>query len=104
MLSPSEERVSAGLGSIDPSSKVEVSVRDLMFVHQVLGELVSFFHQPDHYPTIEHLNRFLGTVETGAYSLLSEAYYKRCGPMLPPEIDERIDNFDLPGTNFDNVP
>jgi hypothetical protein len=76
-----------------------------MFLHQTLAEFVSFFHQPQHYPTIEHVHRFLGNQERGAYRLLHEAYFQRCGAMLPRDISSRIEDFDSPGSNdFDNVP
>lgn len=103
--SPSEERVAFALDTIDPEPKVEVRLRDLMFLHQTLGELNDFFHQPDHYPTIEHVHRFLGNHERGAYHLLREAYYDRCGSMLPSDIMERTEDFDAPSrAGFDNVP
>jgi len=103
--SPSEQRVAYGLDSIERDRNVEVSLRDLMFLHQTLGELVSFFHQPENYPTIEHVRRFLGNRESGAYRLLHEAYYERCRSMLPPDISSRIEDFDAPGSpDFENVP
>jgi hypothetical protein len=103
--SPSEERVHYGLDSIEPDRRVEVPLRDLMFLHQVLGEFHSFFHQASNYPTVEHVERFLGNAERGAYRLLREAYYKRSTYMLPSDIRERFEAFDFPGTTtFDNIP
>ena len=80
--SPSEERVLYGLDSIESNRKVEVPLRDLMFLHEVLGEFHSFLHQAGNFPTVEHVERFLGNAERGAYRLLREAYYERFNEML----------------------
>lgn len=79
----SREIVEYGLGAV-PNDSVEVSLRDLVFVHQVLGELVRFFHQPLHYPDLQSVQAFLGSRGSGgAFDVLAEAYYTRVGNMLP---------------------
>ncbi|MGC3989046.1 MAG: hypothetical protein QM796_05050 [Chthoniobacteraceae bacterium] len=66
-----------------------MSLRDLMYVHQTLAELVQFFHQPMHYPGLQAVERFLGTKNSGgAFDVLSESFYKRASDMLPPDIHE----------------
>ena len=90
--SPSiREIVEFGLSSIPEDRRVEVSLRDLFYVHQVLGELNSFFHQPMHYPNLKAVEAFLGSRGSGgAYEVLAEAYYARLRQMLPPEINEQL--------------
>jgi len=86
-----KELVEFGLGDIPENLTVSVSVRDLVYVHQVLGELNRFFHQPMHYPTIEAVGDFLGSPGSGGgYEMLSEAYYKKLGNMLPEDIQEKL--------------
>lgn len=68
---------------------VAVSLRDLMYVHQTLGEFVQFFHQPLHFPDMQAVQRFLGSRKSGdAIDVLFEAFYKRMGAMIPPDIDD----------------
>jgi hypothetical protein len=85
------ELVEFGLGSVPKSERVEVSVRDLLFVHQVLGELNRFFHQPTHYPDVKAVRDFLGSRgDGGAYEMLAEAYYTKLGEMLPAKVHEQL--------------
>jgi len=87
----SRDIVEFGLSGIPEDRRVEVSLRDLLYVHQVLGELIRFFHQPMHYPNLEAVQAFLGSKGSGgAYEVLAEAYYSKMGKMLPPEIDEQF--------------
>jgi hypothetical protein len=91
--------VEFGLDSIPEDKTIEVSLRDLLYVHQVLGELNRFFHQPEHYKEIQSVAKFLGTVESGGgYQVLHEAYYTKLRTMLPPEVERVIEEgaFDHP--------
>jgi hypothetical protein len=56
--STAKQRVEFGLRTIPKDKKVSVSLRDLMFVHQVLAEYMRFFHQPMHHPTKKDVDRF----------------------------------------------
>ena len=70
-----------------------------MFVHQTLGELVRFFHQPMHYPDLSAVHRFMRKSGCGAFDILREAYYRRMHAMLPPDIHEAFaegEQFDHP--------
>jgi len=88
-FSTPKERVEYGLETIALDRTVTVSLRDLMYLHQAFGELVRFFHQPLHYPTLEAVERFLGPRNTGgAIDVLFESYYDRIREMIPPDIDE----------------
>lgn len=69
-----EEQVEFGLEKIDPDRKIEVSLRDFLYLHNTVGELVRFFHQPMHYEKFEDIDRFLGNRENGALHLLQEIY------------------------------
>ena len=72
---------------------VEVSLRDLMFLHQTLAEFMCFFHQPMHYPNLKAVEQFLGTIDSGeAFGVLHEAIYKRFSKMLPDDIREAFDD------------
>ncbi len=87
--STARERVEYGLDTVPADRMVSVPLRDLLFVHQTLGEFVQFFHQPNHYPDLAAVHRFLGSVGTpDAFDVLLEAYYRRIGDMLPADIEE----------------
>jgi hypothetical protein len=94
-----KEIVEFGLESIPENRVVEVSVRDLVYVNQLLGELNRFFHQPFHHKEPASLVQFLGTVSNGgAYEALHTAYYSKLRAMLPPDLERQIEEgqFDHP--------
>jgi hypothetical protein len=99
-MSEVEKNVNWGLDKIDPTRKVELPLRDAVYVAKVLGEFVSFFHQPANYPTIESVEAFLGTIEEGAYHVLHEACYKRMREIWPPDIEEMLGNGELDRNPF----
>ena len=93
------EIVEFGLDTVADLETVEVSLRDLVFVHQVLGELNRFFHQPEHYRTIEDVIAFVGTGgDGGAFDTMHEAYYSKLRGMIPPTIAKKMEagNFEHP--------
>ena len=86
------EIVEFGLDAIPTDRMVQVPLRDLVHVHQVLGELNRFFHQRMHYPSLAAVEQFMGSRGNGGgYEMLSEAYYKKLGPMMPADIDAMFD-------------
>jgi hypothetical protein len=88
-----KERVEYGLDTIPADRTVSVSLRDLLFIHQALGEFVQFFHQPSHFPDLAAVYRFLGSAATpDAFDVLREAYYRRLGAMIPADISEAFDD------------
>jgi hypothetical protein len=81
------ELVEYGLSSVAEERSVQVPLRDLLFIHHVLGEFVRFFHQPLHYPQLAQVKAFLGGQGDGqAFEVLSEAYSSKLRSMLPPDI------------------
>ena len=84
-----KELVEFGLNDIPEDLTVSVSARDLVYIHQALGELNRFFHQPMHYPTLESVNDFL-TGSGGGYEVLREAYYTKLANMLPEAIKTKL--------------
>lgn len=89
--------------NIDADTTVEVSLRDLVFVAQTLQEFVQYFHNQDHYPTIEDIHEYLGGWEDNrAYHLLRTANYEVMRRMLPKLLDELYDEgaLDSPESPF----
>lgn len=87
-----KEIVEFGLEAIPEGRKVEVPLRDLMHIHQVLSEWNRFFHQPLHYQNIEAVAAFLGSRDSGGgHEVLSEALYEKLGLMLPEDILEKLE-------------
>ena len=84
---------------IKPDETVEVNLRDLMFIAATLQELIRFFHNIDHYPTIEDVNNYLGgRGDKRAYDLISKSNYELIRKMLPKHVDDMFDEgaFDSP--------
>ena len=71
-----KELVEFSLNDIPEDLTVSVSVRDLVYIHQTLGELNRFFHQPMHCPTLDSVSNFL-TGSGGGYEVLREACYTK---------------------------
>lgn len=101
------QRVEYGLDTIPADRMVTVSLRDLMYVHQAFAEFVQFFHQPDHYPDLAAVHRFLGSRRSGgAMDVLWECYYQRMDRMIPADIEQAFaygERFEhpLPPSYFD---
>ena len=89
--------------NIDADETVEVGLCDLLKVHATLAELISFFHQPTHYPSIEAVPEFLGTRDDPkGFSLLCKAQYDHMSRMLPERVQKMFDQgkFDAPEMAF----
>ncbi len=101
-----EEQVDYGLDAIDVDRIVEIPLRDLLFIHQTLGEFIAFFHQPMHFPTLEDVQRFLGNKDNGALHLLWECYYGRLNGVWPDDIREVFneDRFNSPVSPYYHAP
>ncbi len=89
-----EAQVEYGLENIDPNRKIEVSLKDFLYLHKTIDEFVRFFHQPMHYETLEDVEKFLGNKDKGAFHLLCEILYKKFyyQDVLPEDIKEMIEN------------
>jgi hypothetical protein len=97
-ISETEQRVLHGLDGIDDERTIQVSLRDLLFTYQTIGELISFFHDRDHYPTLDTVTQFIGTRDNGALHLLWEVYYRKLYDVWPSDIRQGFDEgrFDKP--------
>ena len=92
-----EERVEYGIDAIPEDQMVTVSLRDLQYVRALLGEFVSFFHQPAHTEILEQVRCFVGNKDAGALHVLWEAYYERMSRMAAPlVIHDEDGRFDHP--------
>jgi hypothetical protein len=87
-----EKQVSYGLKHVKSKRTVKVSMRDLLYIHQTLGELVRFFHQPMHTETLADVKKFMGNANAGALHVIWECYYKKMRKMLPSDIYDGFDN------------
>jgi len=88
-----EEIVEYDLEKIDPNEKVEVNLKDLFYVYRTLQEYMRFFHQPMHYPEMQDIEDFLGSVnDPAAFTLLKKCVYEKMPSMLPSHIEEKLDD------------
>ncbi len=66
---------------------VTVNLRNLLKVHATLQELNQFFHQKDHYESLDDIKEYLGTYQShGALRLINEAR----GPLLSMVFSDRV--------------
>ena len=86
-----EEQVFYGLDGVDPNRSIEVPLKDLLFTYQTIGLLINFFHQQLHYPTLESVEKFLGSKDQGALRLLWEIYYEKLYDVWPEDIRRGFD-------------
>ena len=96
-----ESQVGYGLEKIDPNRKIEVSLKDFLYLQNTIEEFVRFFHQPMHFRTLEDVEKFLGNKDKGVFRLLCEVrrkfYYR---DVLPEDIQQMIDNSELDNPNY----
>jgi hypothetical protein len=90
-----EEQIDYGTSKIDPARSIEIPLRDLVQIYLTLAELIRFFHQPLHYPTLPQVERFLGTTEQGAVSVLHQLYYHKLHDVWPEDIARALDEGEL---------
>ena len=98
-----EEIATFGFEAIDPDEKVEVNLKDLMYVFSTLQEYQRFFHQPLHYKNIKDIERFLGSInDCAGFKLLHTAIHEKMRNMLPAHIDAKYGegDFDSPKLPF----
>ncbi|HBN90881.1 hypothetical protein [Rheinheimera aquimaris] len=98
-----EEIATFGFEAIDPDEKVEVNLKDLMYVFSTLQEYQRFFHQPLHYKNIKDIERFLGSInEHAGFKLLHTSIHEKMRNMLPAHIDAKYGegDFDSPKLPF----
>lgn len=96
-----ESQVEYGLEKIAPNRKIEVSLKDFLYLQKTIDEFVRFFHQPMHYQDLKDVEKFLGNTDKGAFHLLSEVrrkfYYR---DIFPKDVQEMIDNSELENPNY----
>jgi len=91
-----EQRVSQAVSRLaEPDRIVEVCLADLVRVFKTLEELQSFFHQPNNYQDAEALHQYLGDKDSGGYHLIHNCYYDVLWRMLPEDLREEIERFDV---------
>ena len=91
-------QVEFAASKIDSERRVEISLRDLMFVFRTVGELIRFFHQPLHYQSLEDVETFIGDKDKGALHLLWTVYYDKLRDVWPDDVQKGFDDglFDSP--------
>jgi hypothetical protein len=87
-----EKEVEFGLEHFAADRQVQIPLRDALFAYKVIGEFVSFFHQPDHWKTLADVKRFIGDAEEGGFHVLCEAYYRRLRDVWPEDVQKAFDD------------
>ena len=93
-----KSQIEYGLDSVAEDRTVNVPLKDLLYVHQTIGEMLRFFHQPAHYPTLERIELFLGSADSGdAFAALRRCYHDVLRDVWPDDIAAKFNDGD-----FDN--
>jgi hypothetical protein len=87
-----EELVNYGLENIDTNENVSVPLRDLVFLYKTIEELVRFFHNPMHYPSLEEVKQYFGDKDEGMFSVLCKIRNETIYKMLPEKVHKMIDD------------
>ena len=100
------EQVEFAVSQIDPERRIDLSLRDLMYVFATVGELISFFHQPLHYQSLKDVETFIGANDKGALHLLWTIYYDKLRDVWPEDIQRGFDDglFDNPHPPYYHEP
>ena len=102
-----EAQIEYGLNEIaDKDRPVELPLKDMLYLHQTIGELIRFFHQQKHFPDIQSVEKFMGDAKEGAFSAVNRCYYEILADCWPDDVVEGFDNGDFdnpePPAYFDN--
>lgn len=97
-----KSQVEYGLEKIDPRRKIEVSLKDFLYMLSVVKEFERFFHQPMHYETLEEVEMFLGTKDHGAFNLLSVILYEKFywADIYPEDIKEMVNDSEFQNPDY----
>jgi hypothetical protein len=97
-----ESQVEYGLEKIDPNRKIEVPLKDFLYMHNTIAEFIRFFHQSMHYETLADVEKFLGDKNKGGFHLLCEILYKKFQyrEVLPEDIQIMVDNSEFENPNY----
>ena len=95
-----KEIVEYGLDKISERETITMSLLDFLYMRRVLEEYMRFFHNPDHYPTIDAVKDYLGNISSGGgFEVLNTALYEKiCTVELPDEVEKMFadDMFEHP--------
>lgn len=86
-----EEKIALGLDTIDPDRKIDMPLRDLMYIFKTFSELNRFFHQNRYYQKIQDIERSLGNQKAGAYAAIHRCLYDVLSNALPEDISQSLD-------------
>lgn len=95
-----KELVLYGLDEVSDKQQITMNLKDFLYVRRVLEEYMRFFHNPDHYQTLEAVKEYLGTLSSGGgFEVLDEALYEKVYKVKLPLAVEKLyeeDKFDHP--------
>lgn len=90
-----EEIINHGLSSLEGDIKVTMDLQDFVFIYKTVEELRRFFHNREHYSTINEINEYISGEKGGMYSILNDIYIRKMDKYLSPEIEEIIESDEL---------
>lgn len=79
------------LKSISETETIEVNLKQLLFIYKAIEDWRGYFHNENHYPTIEEVKKFVGNKNKGMYSVLNHIYMDIFGEILPKDVEDRLE-------------
>lgn len=86
-----EQKIKREIDSINENEKVEINLKDLLYLFKVMEEFNNFFHQESNYQNSFEVQDYM---KSGAYNVIRELYYDTLWSCLPKDIQTKIENGD----------
>lgn len=95
-VKPLKDIIEFGIESLDDNQKIDVPVKDFIYVYRMAEELRRFFHNADHYRNIDDVRDFLGDYkDKGMFDILNEVYLRKLGEHLDQELEEKLESEEM---------
>ena len=88
------EIIEYGLDSISVDEKIEIDLKDFVYIYKTFEEFNRYFHQPLHYTEISDIKKYMGNKEQGAYSIIAKLYYKVMDKYVKGDLKKRLEDED----------
>lgn len=89
-MKESVKKIQDQVESFSKEETIEVNLQQLLFIYKAIEEWRTYFHNPEHYPSLDEVKKFIGNHNEGMYSVLSHIYINVFGNMIPKDVEDRL--------------
>ncbi|WP_459209717.1 hypothetical protein [Aquimarina rhabdastrellae] len=90
------KQIEYGLEQVEKDKSLKISLKDFMFIYKTIEEFRRFFHNRNHYRTLNSIHTYIGNNEVGAFSILDKLYCKVLDKYFPKEMERLEDKITHP--------